>query len=101
MCSKHKPYKEKYMSFRIEVLENNTVEIFNDAQEAPVIRQPNWPNQTAWANASEARTWAEQWVESVEDENAPYAANGPGEERKAKPTPEEIAEWEAQRNPQA
>lgn len=92
------------MAHRIEVKDNNVVEIFNDTQEAPVIRQPNWPSGAAWASADEARTWAEMYVESVEVAEAPFAPNGPGEERRAKPTPEELeemkAKFEAMRNPQ-
>ena len=93
------------MAHRIEILENNTVELFNDAQEAPFIRQPQWPNGTAWANASEARGWAEMYIEAIEVAEAPFAPSGPGEERRAKPTAEEIAafqaEMEARNNPPA
>jgi hypothetical protein len=83
------------MSIRIEILENNTVELFNDTQEAPFIRQPHWPNGAAWSDADEARSWAEAYVEAVEVPEAPFAPSGPGEERKAKPTAEEIAAWRA------
>ncbi len=85
------------MSHRIEILENNTVEIFAQDATVPFLRQPNWPNQTAWASADEARAWAETFVEAIVDPAAPYAANGPGEERIPKPTPEQIAEMEAAR----
>ena len=37
------------------------------------------------------------FVEAIEDADAPYAPAGPGLERQAKPTPEQIAEWEALR----
>jgi hypothetical protein len=84
------------MSYRIEILENNTVELFSDTQEAPFIRQPNWPNQAPWADAAEARSWAEMYVEAIEVADAPYAPNGPGEERQAKPTAEEIAAYQAE-----
>jgi hypothetical protein len=93
------------MSTRIEILENNTVELFNDTQEAPFIRQPQWPNGQAWASADEARGWAEMYVEAMEVEDAPFAPSEPGGERRAKPTAEEIAAWEAEaearRNPVA
>lgn len=79
------------MSIRIEILENNTVELFNDTQEPPFIRQPHWPNGEAWASADEARSWAEMYVEAIEVADAPYAPNGPGMERQAKPTEEEVA----------
>lgn len=92
------------MSYRIEILENNTVEIFAEGQEVPGIRQPNWPNGQEWASADEARGWAEMYVESIEVPEAPYAPSEPGGERRAKPTAEEIAalqaEIEARKNPQ-
>lgn len=84
------------MPHRIEVLENNTVELFNDSQEAPFVRQPQWPNGQPWADAAEARSWAEMFIEAIEDANAPYAPSEPGGERRAKPTAEEIAALQAQ-----
>jgi hypothetical protein len=91
------------MSIRIEILENNTVELFFEGQEVPGIRQPNWPNGQAWASAEEARSWAEMYVESVEVPEAPYAPSEPGGERRAKPTEEELAtmraQFEARNNP--
>lgn len=86
------------MSIRIEILENNTVELFTEGQEAPFIRQPHYPNGEAFVDAADARSWAEAYVESVEIAEAPYAPSGPGEERRAKPTAEEIAAYEAMRN---
>ena len=87
------------MSHRIEILDNNTVEIFAEGSDVPFLRQPNWPNQAPWADAAEARAWADMFVEAMEVAEAPYAPTGPGLERQAKPTPEQIAEWEALRNP--
>lgn len=90
------------MSYRIEVKAGNVVEIFDDTAEhgLPFLRQPSWPNQAPWADEAEARGWAEMFLESMSPESTHFAPNGPGEERQAKPTPEQIAEWEAQRNPQ-
>lgn len=87
------------MSNRIEILDNNTVEIFAEGSDVPFLRQPTWPNQTPWADAIEARSWADMFVESIEVADAPYAPVGPGLERQAKPTPEQISEWEALSNP--
>lgn len=87
------------MSNKIEVLSNNTVEIFSEGSDVPFLRQPTWPNQEPWENEAEALSWAEMFVEAIEVEDAPYAPVGPGLERQAKPTPEQIAEWEALRNP--
>lgn len=93
------------MSIRIEILENNTVELFTETQEAPFIRQPHYPNGADFADAADARAWAEAYVEAIEVPEAPFAPNGPGEERRAKPTAEEIAafqaEMEARNNPVA
>ncbi len=87
------------MSHRIEILDNNTVEIFAEGSDIPFLRQPAWPNQTPWADAAEARSWADMFVEAIKVADAPYAPLGPGLERQAKPTPEQIAEWEALNNP--
>ena len=78
------------MAHRIEIKEGNVVEIFNDQQEAPMIRQPQWPSGDAWADSDEARSWAEMYIESIEIAEAPFAPMSPGGERKAKPTPEEV-----------
>lgn len=87
------------MSYRIEIKEGNVVEVFDDTSEhgLPFLRQPHWPNQAPWANEAEARVWAEMFVESMSPESTHFAPSGPGEERQAKPTPEQMAEWEAQR----
>ena len=88
------------MAYRIEIQEGNVVEVFNDEDShgLPFLRQPNWPNQEPWADEAEARSWAEMFVESMDSNATHYAPNGPGQERQPKPTPEQIAEWEAQRN---
>ncbi len=87
------------MSYKIEILDNNTVEIFAEGSDVPFLRQPNWPNQTPWANSSESRAWAEMFIESIEVADAPYAPAGPGLDRELKSTPEQIAEREAVLNP--
>jgi hypothetical protein len=86
------------MTHRVEILDNNTVEIFAEGSDVPFLRQPNWPNQAPWADAAEARAWADMSVEAMEVAEAPYAPNGPGQERQPKPTPEQISEWEALRD---
>jgi hypothetical protein len=97
------PYKEKKMSINIEIKEGNVVEIFDTTAEhgLPFLRQPNWPNGAAWADADEARSWAEMYVEAMEVADAPFAPNGPGMERQPKPTAEQIAAMETLRNPQS
>lgn len=74
---------------------NFTVEIFNDVQEQPMLRQPTWPNGTAWESAQSAEEWAQLFIESLNNESAPYAPAGPGQLGAPKPTEEELAQWMA------
>jgi hypothetical protein len=80
------------MALRYEIEEvSNAVRIFYPDSDEPSLFQPDWPNQTPWTNAAEAEAWAQLYIASVEDEDAPYAPNGPGEAGKAKPTAEQRA----------
>ena len=93
------------MTMRYEILENNTVEVFYDDSTVPSLRQPTYPDGSAFADKVDAESWAKLYVASVEDEAAPFAPNTPGQPGAPKPTPEEIeamkAEMEASRNPSA
>lgn len=86
------------MTNRIEIKPGNVVEIFAGDSEIPYLRQPNWPDQTPWADESEARSWAEMFVEAAEVAEAPFAPNGPGQERQPKPTAEQLAAAKARLN---
>jgi hypothetical protein len=80
------------MALRYEIEEGtNAVRVFYPDADAPSLFQPDWPNQTPWTDAAEATAWAQLYIASVEDEDAPFAPNGPGEAGKAKPTPEQRA----------
>ena len=83
------------MALRYEINEEtNAVSIFYPDSDAPSLFQPDWPDQTPWRDTAEATAWAELYIASVEDEDAPYAPTGPGVAGEPKPTPEQIAEWE-------
>lgn len=79
------------MSNRYTVMQEEpyTIEVFYDGADVPGLRQPFWPNGEPWESAEEAEEWALQFIESIENEEAPYAPNGRGEERQPKPDPEE------------
>jgi hypothetical protein len=80
------------MALRYEIeTGTNAVRIFYPDSDAPSLFQPDWPDQTPWRDTAEATAWAELYIASVEDEDAPYAPTGPGEAGKAKPTPEQRA----------
>ena len=85
------------MANRYEIEEGtHAIRVYYDGADVPGLFQPHWPNGVAWASAEEAAEWAEMFLESIEIEDAPYAPGGPGEPRTPKPTPEEIAEMQAQ-----
>lgn len=70
----------------------NTVEVFAEGQEAPMLRQPHYPNQDAFDTKAEAEEWAQLFIASMEDEAAPFAPIGKGIAGEPKPTKEEILE---------
>lgn len=70
----------------------NTVEVFVEGQEPPMLRQPHYPNQDAFDTKAEAEEWAELFIASMEDEDAPYAPAGKGLAGESKPTKEQILE---------
>jgi hypothetical protein len=85
------------MANRYEIEEGtHAIRVYYDGADVPGLFQPHWPNGVAWESAEEATEWAEMFLESIEVEDAPYAPGGPGEPRTPKPTPEEIAEMQAQ-----
>ena len=84
------------MALRYEIEEGtNAVRVFYPDADAPSLFQPDWPDQTPWTDAAEAEAWAQLYIASVEDEDAPYAPISPGVAGKAKPTLEQRAAIEA------
>ena len=80
------------MALRYEIEEGtNAVRVFYPDADAPSLFQPDWPDTAAWADAAEAAAWAQLYIASVEDEDAPYAPTTRGEAGKAKPTAEQRA----------
>ena len=80
------------MALRYEIEEGtNAVRVFYPDSDVASLFQPDWPNQEPWADAAEATAWAQLYIASIEDEDAPYAPNGPGEAGRAKPTAEQRA----------
>ena len=77
------------MAFRIEVLPDHAVKIYQDNESVPFLHQPCFPNGDVWESADESREWAEMFVESIEDVNALMPPFGRGAERVAKPQPTE------------
>lgn len=57
---------------------NFAVRIFADGRPEPIVFQPDWPNSTPWASATEAELWAQLCIQAIVDADAPYAPAGPG-----------------------
>jgi hypothetical protein len=80
------------MTLRYEIEEGtNAVRVFYPDSDVASLFQPDWPDTVAWADAAEAAAWAELYIASIEDEDAPYAPTTRGEAGKAKPTAEQRA----------
>jgi hypothetical protein len=71
---------------------SNTVEVFVEGQEAPMLRQPHYPNQDAFDTKSEAETWAQLFIASLESRENPFAPIGKGIAGEPQPTDEQILE---------
>lgn len=80
------------MMYTYTVNDANTVEVFVEGQEAPMLRQQNYPNQDAFDTRAEAEEWAQLFIASMTDEAAPYAPIGKGIAGQPKPTPEQMLE---------
>jgi len=74
---------------RYEIDKNNAVKIYNDDEDFPFAFQPDWPDTTPWANADEAKSWAELLIESIQN---PYSEFIPGTspENHPKPRPKPV-----------
>jgi hypothetical protein len=81
-------------TFEVDTDNGNAVSIFVDTQEAPMILQPDWPDNTPWASAEEATAWAEVFIESLINPDAEVLPGySPDEPTRAKPAaPEAPAE---------
>lgn len=85
------------MSLNIEILEDNVVVIRKEGEENPVFVTPSWPNGQRFESPEEAIQWAEMFVDSVENPEAPFAPVGPGEDRLPKLTEDILRELDAKR----
>jgi hypothetical protein len=71
----------------------NTVEVFVEGQEAPMLRQPHYPNQDSFDTKAEAEEWAELFIASLESRENPFAPIGKGILGEPQPTDAQILEY--------
>ena len=74
------------------VNDSNTVEVFVEGQEPPMLRQPHYPNQDAFDTREEAETWAQLFIASLESRENPFAPIGKGIAGEPQPTDAQILE---------
>lgn len=79
--------------YKYTVNDENAVEVFVEGQEPPMLRQPHYPNGDAFDTKAEAEKWAELFITSMTDENAPYPPAGKGLAGEPKPTKAQILEY--------
>jgi hypothetical protein len=70
----------------------NTVEVFIEGQEAPMLRQPHYPNKDAFDTRTEAEQWAQLFIASLENRGNALAPDGKGLAGKVQLTEEQILE---------
>lgn len=78
--------------FTYKVDETNTVSIYADGAESPLILQDINPSGEAWANLSEATAWAEDYIAKVEAQIAADALIVEAEEAAEVAPVEEVTE---------
>jgi hypothetical protein len=85
------------MTLRYEIDSDNAVRVFYPDSDLPFLYQPTWPNGDAWINSEQSSAWANLYIESIDNESAPYAPDEPGKVGRPKPTAEQIEKLEAAR----
>jgi hypothetical protein len=78
--------------YRYAIDSLNSIEIFKEGAEAPMLRQPHYPNKDAFETMAEAEDWAKLFILSITDEEAPFAPSGKGLAGRPKPTKEQKLE---------
>jgi hypothetical protein len=68
----------------------NTVEVFVEGQEPPMLRQPHYPNQDVFDTKAEAEEWAQLFIASLESRDNPFAPVGKGIPGEPQPTDADI-----------
>lgn len=66
--------------------------IFQEGDEHPILRQPHWPDGTAWESNEQAETWGQNYINQIEDETAPLVGVTPSQPTRKRPTPQEVEE---------
>ena len=81
------------MKIKCEINEYNEISLYYNENDYPTLFQPAWPDGTEWESYDEAKSWADLYIASVNEPDAPYAPIGPGQPGLPKPTPEDIAKY--------
>jgi len=74
-------------NFSIQIQDGNVLEIFDGINPEPFIRQPHWPDGTAWASSQEAKIWGQQQILSMTDQTAELPGINPDQPTMPRPVP--------------
>lgn len=59
------------MTFTYAIGKDNLLEVWNSEvvteDNAPILRQPHWPDGTSWATKKEAEDWAKAFIALMEN----------------------------------
>lgn len=64
--------------YSYQIDENNGISFFKEGSESAFQYFSNYPNGDLFETAEEAAEWAELFIASITDENAPYPPVGKG-----------------------
>lgn len=89
---------KRRQQMKFDVDNNKVVRVYaKDQDPTPFLIQPTYPNGAEWKDKADAEAWAALFIASIENPDAPFAPNGPGMQGRPKPTPEQKAIDEANR----
>ena len=70
---------------------NKSYVYLQDGEDVPFAHQPDWPDATPWADADEAKAWAELLIESMQNPKSEFIpGTSPSNHPRPRPEPVEI-----------
>jgi len=74
---------------KYEIDEQNAIRVYNEGETVPFAYQPDWPDTTPWADADEAKAWAELLIESMQNPDSEFIP-GVSPDKHPRPRPEPV-----------
>jgi hypothetical protein len=85
------------MRYIYEINESNEIRVWDkenpNEYNAPFFYQPDWPNETPWADKEEATAWVELFIETLVNPSYEFLpGDSPDEPKKIRPETQGIEE---------